>query len=503
MLNFIFIWIAHIFGYTCDKQSFHPTEQFKGDTLMKIQFLGAAGQVTGSMTLLQHDGLNILVDSGQFQGTPTEEALNTSPFPFKVSEIHCIILTHAHIDHSGRIPLLVKQGFTGKIFCTPPTSHLAEILLKDSGKIHETEAAWENKKRKRAGLDPIAPLFTEEDAILSFQYLYPIQYHVEHVLTDNFKFTFKRAGHLLGSSTLVIQFCDGAEEKVLVFSGDLGNGTNLLEQPPETVEMADIVIMESTYGNRVHENIETRTDRLVDILVEATLREGTVLIPSFAVGRTQEIIFELNRYFETHDNPQSRHLKGIPIYIDSPLALEATKIYEQHIPYMGDAVLQFPRPPFKMPNLHLVTSAEGSITLNRDASPKIIISASGMCEAGRITHHLKHHLWRQNTHVLFIGYQAEGTLGRRLLDGEKTVTILDSEVKVNARLHDLQGFSGHADETHLIAWFKNIKGVKRLLINHGEAAARLQLKVALETSADSGSPALEIHLPDLGETYEI
>lgn len=464
---------------------------------MTIQFLGAAGQVTGSMTLITIEGKKILIDCGQFQGTPREEALNFNELPMTLEDIDCIILTHAHIDHSGRIPLLVKRGFTGKIFCTPPTSHLAEILLRDSGKIHETEAEWENKKRKRAGLDLIEPLFTEEDAQYSFQYLYPIHYQTEHHITDHIRFKFMRAGHLLGSSILVITTVEDGREKRLVFSGDLGNGTSLLELPPETIDHANALVVESTYGGRHHKDIEDRTDNLVNILIEATDKGGTVLIPSFAVGRTQEIIFELNHFMKTRQDDRVFKLKNIPIYIDSPLALEATKIYNNHIDYMSTTVRTYPEP-FKMDNLHLVTSVEGSVALNHNPKPKVIISASGMCEAGRITHHLKHNLWRANTHLIFIGYQAEGTLGRQLLDGVTAVKVLDSEIIVRATIHDLHGFSGHADEEHLLAWVKPIQKIEHIFINHGETDSRLALSSKIQSLHSA-----EIHLPSIGDVFSI
>ncbi|GAB6106999.1 MBL fold metallo-hydrolase RNA specificity domain-containing protein [Fusibacter bizertensis] len=465
---------------------------------MKLQFLGAAGQVTGSMTLIQFENLKILVDCGQFQGTIAEEALNFEELPFSANEIDCVILTHAHIDHSGRLPLLVKRGFSGKIFCTQPTSHLTEILLKDSGKIHETEAVWENKKRERAGLELIKPLFTEDEAIESLQYLYPLTYHMPHSLNSNFSFNFIRAGHLLGSSSLLINYHENGIQNTLAFSGDLGNGSNLLELPPETINKANALVVESTYGGRMHEDISTRAEKLVAIIIEATSRGGTVLIPSFAVGRTQEIIFELNHFIKNNTDQRGDQLKHIPIYIDSPLALEATKIYESHIPFMSQAVQDFVGAPFKMDNLHLVTSIEGSIALNHSPHPKVIISASGMCEAGRITHHLKHNLWRANTHLVFIGYQAEGTIGRQILDGAKSVKILDVDVKVGAHIHDLHGFSGHADEAHLLAWIQPIQGLKNIFINHGEEESRTALTVKIAEFEKA-----QIHLPKLGQIYTL
>lgn len=466
--------------------------------IMTIQFLGAAGQVTGSMTLLEYNGEKILIDCGQFQGTPDEESLNFSTLPFEIGEIDSILLTHAHIDHSGRVPLLVKKGFNGKIFCTPPTSHLAEILLKDAGKIHETESVWENKKRERAGLPPVKPLYSEDDAIEAIQYLYPIPYHKSYRLFDGLRFEYVRAGHLLGSSILILNYQEAGMDKKLVFSGDLGNGTNLLEMPPEMIDHANILIVESTYGDRLHEDIELRADRLVDILIEATSKGGNVIIPSFAVGRTQEIIFELNHYIATHQDQKSLILKDIPIFIDSPLALEATKIYESHISDMSVLVQNYETPPFKMPNLHLVTSIEGSIALNHNKIPKVIISASGMCEAGRITHHLKHNLWRTNTHVVFIGYQAEGTLGRKILNGEKLLRILDVDVRVNATIHDLHGFSGHADEDHLLNWIRPIKGLEQIFINHGELSSRNYLADAIKKIHP-----VPIQLPVIGDIFNL
>ena len=465
---------------------------------MTIQFLGAAGQVTGSMTLLEFKGKKILIDCGQFQGTPDEEALNFSTLPFKIEEIDSILLTHAHIDHSGRVPLLVKKGFNGKIFCTPPTSHLTEILLKDAGKIHETESDWENKKRQRAGLPPVKPLYTEDDAIEAIQYLYPLSYHKSYSLFEGVQFEYARAGHLLGSSILILNYIEADTNKTLVFSGDLGNGTNLLEMPPEVIDQANILVVESTYGDRLHEAIEFRADQLVDIVIEATSKGGNVLIPSFAVGRTQEIIFELNHYIATHQNQKSLLLKDIPIFVDSPLALEATKIYESHLSDMSKLIQDYETPPFKMPNLHWVTSIEASIALNHNPTPKVIISASGMCEAGRITHHLKHNLWRPNTHIVFIGYQAEGTLGRKILNGEKLLRILDADVRVNATIHDLHGFSGHADEDHLLDWIRPINGLEQIFINHGETSSRNSL--ADEINQIHPVP---IHLPIIGDVFNI
>jgi len=467
---------------------------------MNIQFLGAAGQVTGSMIYLTYKHLKLLIDCGQFQGTLKEESLNYESLPFNATDLDAIILTHAHIDHSGRVPLLVKRGFTQKIFCTAPTSRLSEILLRDSGKIHETETAWENKKRKRAGLDPVEALYTEEDAINALPYLYQMDYGQKKVLDEDLEFYFTRAGHLLGSASIVMRYKDEKDQqyKTVVFSGDLGGGTNPLEPPYEPPTSADTVIMEATYGGKHHTGVTTRIQNMVDIILEADRQGGTVLIPSFAVGRTQEVIFELRQFLDTCDIETKDRLLSIPIYIDSPLAIEATKLYDAHIEYMSETIQKYEGAPFKLPNLHLVTSIEGSIALNTMKGCKVIISASGMCEAGRITHHLKHNLWKSNTHVIFIGYQGEETLGRRLLDGEKSVKIMDSDVIVAARLHDLHGFSGHADEEGLLRWVNQIQNIKKIIINHGEEESRFALKEKLESEGD-----YEILMPEIGDGFEL
>ncbi len=465
---------------------------------MKIKFLGAAGHVTGSMYLVETETLKFLIDCGQFQGTLEEEQLNYKNWEFEASHLDFIILTHAHVDHSGRIPLLVKKGFNGKIYCTYPTMQLADILLRDSGKIHEAETDWENKKRERAGLDKVSPLFTEDDAIDAIQYLYPLDYHQNISVSNHFSFELVNAGHLLGSASVIITFSENGESKKLVFSGDLGNSTNFLQENPEKITAANYLVMESTYGNRLHQDIETRTDKLVDIIVDAYKDGGTVIIPSFAVGRTQEIIFELNHYIRTHETEKSEILDRIPIYVDSPLALDATSIYSHNSQYMSELIKSYGESPFKLKNLHLVNSNEASIALNRDSSPKVIISASGMCEAGRVKHHLKHNLWKSSTHVIFIGYQAEETLGRAIKDGAKKVRILDEDIAIKAHIHAISGFSGHADMNHLLEWAKSIEGLEKIFITHGEEDASHFFKEKL-----SEIKSCDIEIPNLNDCFEI
>lgn len=436
---------------------------------MNIQFFGAAEQVTGSSYLVRVSNTSFLVDFGQFQGLTEVEAQNTQSLYFDPATLDFVILTHAHIDHCGRLPLLTNKGFTGKIYCTYPTSELAALMLKDSGKIHEEENEWENRKRERAGLDPVPPLFSVEDAENCIPYLYPIHYHQVVEATPDVRFEFNATGHLLGSASVKITLKEGDEEKCLIFSGDLGTGTNPLLDSPEFWDAADYVVTESTYGLKVHEHVFERAKQLASI-VDATITEGgTVLIPAFSVGRTQEVLYILKQYYESVQRLDD--FSALPIYIDSPLAIEATAVFKHHARYLKPdiyALYQAGFDPLKTENVHYIKDHETSMALNRSSEPKIIISASGMCEAGRIKHHLKHYLWQPKTRLVFIGYQGEGTLGRALKDGVNYVKLFNDTIHVAAVIHSLEGFSGHADEPMLINWLSHIKGVRQVFVTHGE-----------------------------------
>lgn len=437
---------------------------------MRLTFHGAAGVVTGSNYLLQTDRYRILIDCGQFQGEKELEKLNREPFLYDPASIDCLLLTHAHIDHSGRIPLLVKQGFRNRIVSTRPTAELATLLLKDSGRIHEAEAEWDNKKRERAGLEKTKPLFTEEDAIESLAYFNPIDYDRAFEVLPGITVTYHNAGHLLGAAFIELTVHDGGPRQTLVFSGDLGTQEIPMLNPPAKPPAADYLIVESTYGDRNHENVATRVERLVDILLDTTDRGGTALIPSFAIGRTQEILFALST---TIADPVKRdRFLQIPIYVDSPLAIEAISVYEhnsEHYNEQARSLFAAGKSPLRMPNLHIIASSDASIALNRDNTPKVIISASGMCDAGRIQHHLKHHLWGSANSLIFVGYQAAGSLGRLIKEGSPTVQILGETVKVGARIHTLEGFSGHADRDDLISWLQGLPAApKKTFVVHGE-----------------------------------
>ena len=437
---------------------------------MHIHFYGASKVVTGSNYLITTDKYKILIDCGLFQGSDELEKLNEEPFAYDPKEIDFLILSHAHIDHSGRIPKLVKDGFKGKIFCTKATKDLAEIMLMDSGHIQESDVEWENKKLSRAGKPLLSPLYTVEDAIISLKHFDGVLYNQKIDINSNITIRFKDAGHILGSSIVELWINENQDTVKIVFSGDLGTKNKPLLRDPEFVEEADYLILESTYGNRNHENIEMRTEHLMNIIHETVSNGGTVIIPSFAVGRTQELIYEIRNYYKTHGDIEE-YLK-IPIYIDSPMAISATEIFKRNtdsfdqetkeIILSGDNPLDFE-------NLFFVRGHEESIRLNQVDYPKVIISASGMCTAGRIRHHLKHNLWKKKNSVIFVGYQANGTLGRILQEGVKKVKLLGEEIAVLAKIHTIEGFSGHADQRDLMNWLSNFKKKpKKIFLVHGE-----------------------------------
>ncbi len=466
---------------------------------MKIHFLGATGEVTGSNFLIETEFSKFVIDCGLFQGPAPILALNSEDFAYDPSQIDFVILTHAHIDHSGRLPLLVKRGFHNRIYCTRPTADLADILLKDSGKINEFEAAWENKKRERAGLELIEPLFTTEDSIVALQYLNPVKYDDLIEVAPGIKFIYREAGHLLGSASIELFVEEGGKTKHLIFSGDLGTGQNQLLPNPAVIKNADYVFMESTYGGRLHKNMELRGAKLAEAIIETMKHGGTVIIPAFAVGRTQEILFELKEFMNKH--AEGAQIQSVPFYIDSPLAIDATAIFEKNYEFFKEPIKnEFAKGhnPIEFKNLTIVKEMETSIKLNKDGKPKVIISASGMCDAGRIRHHLKHNLWKDNTTIAFIGYQGEGTLGRKILEGEDTVEILDETIKVASKIVRIEGFSGHADESQLVNWLSSIKGVKKVFLNHGEESA-------VEALSERISKTLkhEVHAPAAGETIEL
>lgn len=467
---------------------------------MKIQFLGAAKVVTGSSILITSNKYKILLDCGLFQGSEDLETLNKDNFPFNPSEIDFLLLSHSHIDHSGRIPKLVKEGFKGRILCTKATKDLCEIMLVDSAHIQESDTEWENRKGKRSGKPPIEPLYTIEDALLSLRYFESALYDQKIKLNEEISVRFRDAGHILGSSIIEIWIEEDKDTVKIVFSGDLGMKNKPLIRDPQIVEDADYLILESTYGNRVHENVEKRMEKLTDIINKTVLRGGTVLIPSFAVGRTQELIYELKQYYE-NNNDLDTFMK-VPIYIDSPMAISATQIFKKNS-YSFDEkakdIILSGNNPLDFENLYFVRDYKESMALNNSDFPKVIISASGMCTAGRIRHHLKHNLWKAKNSVVFVGYQANGTLGRILKDGAKSVKLLGETIAVLSEIYSVEGFSGHIDQPGILEWLQGFKKKpKKVFLVHGEEDSLNILSKLIEEKLD-----MSTIIPNMGYMFQI
>lgn len=442
---------------------------------MKIKFCGASTGVTGSCHLLTSGEHKILLDCGQFQGGKAQDALNYEKFPFEPSEIECVVLSHAHIDHCGRLPLLTKRGFEGKIYCTDATADLLSVMLKDSAYIHEKETEWKNRKAERAGREQVEPLYTIEDAEKALSLVSPILYDQQIEINSDMKIVFNDAGHILGSAITELWVTEDDKESKIVFSGDLGMEGRPILRDPTYIKKADYVIMETTYGNRIHKELGTGVDKLIEIILNTTRRGGNVVIPSFAVGRTQELIYELNRFYDSN-NEYRKELDKIFVYIDSPMATSATEIFRRNAQVFDEETREYILKgdnPLEFKNLKFTRSSKESQNLNFNKEPKIIISASGMCEAGRIRHHLKHNLWNPKNSIVFVGYQGQGTLGRSLVEGIKMVTLFGEEIQVNAEIHNLEGFSGHADQNGLFAWLAHFEQKpKQIFLVHGEEESK-------------------------------
>ncbi len=433
---------------------------------MKLTFLGAVHEVTGSCTLLEACGKHILIDCGMEQG---EDIYENCELPVAPGEIDAICLTHAHIDHSGRIPAIVAAGYKGPIYATEATHRLCEIMLRDSAHIQEFEAEWRNRKAKRSGDNPYIPLYTVADAEKSLQQFVGYPYEKEFELFEGITVRFADAGHLLGSSSIYFKIVENAQTKTVLFSGDLGNVDRPLIRDPKPSENADYVVIESTYGDRLHKKREDYILQLTDILNDTFDRGGNVVIPSFAVGRTQELLY-LIRIIK--DKNLVKNHPDFPVYIDSPLSVEATEIYSNNMTdYYDEETLELLNKgidPIHFKGLKLSITSEESRFINFDNTPKVILSASGMCEAGRIRHHLKHNLWRKDSTILFVGYQAQATIGRKLVDGATSVKLFGEEIAVNAKIATIDGISGHADKNMLLGWLANMTiPPKKVFVNHG------------------------------------
>lgn len=443
---------------------------------MKIKFCGASTGVTGSCHMITTDKHKILLDCGQFQGGKAMEAMNREPFPFEPSEIECVVLSHAHIDHCGRLPLLVKRGFRGNIYCTDATADLLAVMLKDSAYIHEKDAEWQSKKNARSGKGPVEPLYTIDDAEDALKLVRPVLYDQLIELNPEINIVFNDAGHILGSAITELWITEGENTSKIVFSGDLGVTDRPILRDPVKIKKADYVIMETTYGNRLHPANATSIDELIKITLATIKRGGSVIIPSFAVGRTQELIYQFNMFYEQHPEYQ-KQLENVNVYIDSPMATTATEVFKRNAQVFDEETKQYILSgdnPLDFKNLKFTRNTQDSQMLNSDRSPKIIISASGMCEAGRIRHHLKHNLWDSRNSIVFVGYQAEGTLGRMLVEGAKEVRLFGETIVVGAQIHNLEGFSGHADQNGLLDWLGGFKvKPKQIFLVHGELESKI------------------------------
>jgi len=474
---------------------------------MNITFLGAAKTVTGSNFLVEGAGKKFLVDCGMYQGKIKDELENEAPFLYDVNEIDFMLLTHAHIDHSGRIPKLYNEGYRGPIYATKATCDLCSIMLPDSGHIQEQENEWKNKKRKRKGQKEIPPLYTAEDATKCLEIFKPIKYDEVIEIDENIHVRFNDAGHMLGSSIIEVWVKEDGKEVKTVFSGDIGNNNIPLLSEPTMIEDADYLVMESTYGDRLHVDTENKAELFLEIVSETLDNGGTVVIPSFAVGRTQEILYELDVIKEEKSKDakfkkEYETLMRASVYVDSPLAISATEVFKENEDLFDDeakAVMESGDNPLEFPGLKFTRTAEESKALNESDIPSIIISASGMCEVGRIKHHLKHNIWNPKSTILFVGYQAPGTLGRIIVDGAKRVKIFGEEFNVNARVEYLEGYSGHADQQWLLNFvYSFIKKPKHIFLVHGEPNGQLVLKDKIVESTK-----IPVTIPGYGEKYTL
>lgn len=435
---------------------------------MKLTFIGAAHEVTGSCHLVEACGKHVLIDCGMEQG---HDLYENQEIPVAAGEIDYVLLTHAHIDHSGMIPLLCKNGFKGQIVTTYATSDLCSIMLRDSAHIQEFEAEWQNRKAKRSGGEPYEPIYTMEDALNAIELLVPVNYNDRIKLCGGIEVRFTDVGHLLGSASIEIWITEGDVSKKIVFSGDVGNTNQPIIKDPAKIALADYIVIESTYGNRFHG--EVAPDYLGDftkILRETFQKGGNVVIPSFAVGRTQELLYFIRQIKE---QGLLKEYQNFEVYVDSPLAIEATNVFQKNVRACFDeealALVEKGINPLMFPGLKIATTSDESKMINFEEKPKVIISASGMCEAGRIRHHLKHNLWRAECTILFVGYQAVGTLGRKLMEGAESVKLFGEQIEVCARIENLKGISGHADKAGLLDWLSGFEAKPEyVFVVHGD-----------------------------------
>lgn len=445
--------------------------------MMQLHFHGAAQEVTGSCHLVRVGNRSVLIDCGLIQGSPQDAARNAEAFPFAARDIDAVILTHAHLDHSGRLPLLVKSGYKGPVYAHPATRDLCRIMLRDAAHINEKDTEWNNRKRARKHLPPLEALYSISDATQAMRRFKPISYGMPVEILPGVHLCLRDAGHILGSCIVELSLRENGLQRKLVFSGDLGHSGAPILHDPEFIRDADLVVLESTYGNRTHRSWADTESEMAQALNDASAQRGNILIPAFAIGRTQEILYTFARFYREWD------LDRWTLFLDSPMAIEATEVYQHHAElYDAQAahVHKVHGSPFPLPKLHFSRTAQQSMAINRIESGAIIIAGSGMCDGGRIKHHLKHQVWRENCHVIITGYQARGTPGRALVDGAQHIRLWGETIRVAARVHTIGGLSAHADQAGLLSWVEKFSSRPPIALVHGEPESMLVLQNALQ-----------------------
>jgi metallo-beta-lactamase family protein len=461
---------------------------------ISVQFFGAAGEVTGSCHLVTVGDQRILLDCGLIQGGRKDEARNRDPFPFNPETIDAVVLSHAHIDHSGRLPLLVKSGFRNTIYTHRASRDLCRVMLKDAGFLSEKDAEWENRKRERKGLPPIEPLFTVEDAKIALSHFKGLVYADKQQILPGVSLRLSDAGHILGSSIVELWLDEGAKTRNLVFSGDLGRSGMPVLEDPAVIREADRVIMESTYGDRLHRSWEDTEEEIHQVLNNAMDGKGNILVPAFAVGRTQEILYLFAKYYEEWG------LARWHIFLDSPMAIEATRVFTENADLFDAETAELWKQNGEsplLPDLHISRTAEESMAINKIRRGAIIIAGSGMCTGGRIKHHLKHNIWRKECQLLITGFQARGTPGRALVDGAQHIRLWGEEIRVAARVHTIGGLSAHADQNGLKNWYANFQGRPPVTLVHGEERSITSLSKHLYQQLSA-----PVHIAQAGERLE-
>jgi len=463
---------------------------------MKLSFHGADRGVTGSCHLVECNGQRILIDCGLYQGGRELDEENADSFGFEPAEIDFVLLTHAHLDHCGRLPLLASRGFQGEVVTTAASRELTRLILLDSAHLQEEEANYRTRKAKRRGKRhaTVEPLYSVLDALNCLDHFGRIvKYNKPLSLAPGIQVTFLDAGHILGSASIFLQLEEDGEQRSILFSGDIGNDRRPLLRDPVTPEQADIVVMETTYGDRDHKALEPSVDELYTAISETFQHGGNVIIPTFALERAQEILYFLSQGVSTGRLPGSMQL-----FLDSPMAISATRIFERHVDsYNAETAELFKegRDPFQLPGLHFTRETAESMALNQISGGAVIMAGSGMCTGGRVRHHLKHNLWRRDSSVIFPGYAARGTLARRIIDGAKRVRIFGEEIPVHAAIHTINGFSAHADQTELLSWHSKISGVERTFLVHGEEEAMRHFARHLKKES--------VEMPSLHQEYDL